>query len=124
MSAGTAPPRAGSLGLFARTLAVVSALLVGGSYLWQGIDFTLGVLLGCGIVGLNLWWTRRVVFKALAGDHPKARLWVTFLAKFGLTVVILFVAILHLNIDPVGIVVGVSSLVVTGFAFALLRLGQ
>lgn len=124
MNENAAAPPANSLGIFARILAIVCAVLLVGGLVWQGIDFALGVLLGCGIVALNFWWTRRVVSKALAGDYPKLRLWVSFFAKFGLTVVILFVAILHLNINPVGILVGISSLVVTGFAFAFVRFGQ
>jgi len=124
VNGNAAAPPASSLVIFARILAIVSGVLVVGGLIWQGIDFALGVLLGCGIVGLNFWWTRRVIAKALRGDHAKARLWISFLAKFGFTVVILFVAILHLNINPVGILVGVSSLVVTGFAFAFVRFGQ
>jgi hypothetical protein len=124
VSEKTAEVPTNSLGLFARMLTAVSVLLIGGSFFWQGIDFSIGVLLGSGIVSLNLWWTRRVVFKALRDDHPKARLWISFLFKFGLTVVILFIAILRLNIDPVGILVGISSLVITGFAFAFVRLGH
>lgn len=102
----------------------VSLLLIVASYLWQGIDFAVGVLLGSGIVGLNFWLTRRAVVKALRDNHSKALLWISFLSKFGITVIILFIAILRLHIDPLGILVGISALVVTGFAFAFARLGH
>ncbi len=124
MSGDSIETASSSLTTFARMLAAVSLLLVGGSYFWRGIDFAVGVLLGSGIVGLNFWWTRRAVSKALRDDSPKAILWISFLSKFGVTVAILSLAILQLEIDPLGILVGVSSLVVTGFAFAFVRLGR
>ncbi len=122
MSENSIETRSNPLTVFAWLLAAVSLLLVGGSYFWWGIDFAAGVLLGSGIVGLNFWWTRRVISKALRDDSPKAILWISFLSKFGVTIAILFLAILRLGIDPLGILVGVSALVITGFGFAFIKL--
>jgi hypothetical protein len=91
-------------------LLAVSAALVGLGYLWQGIDFSAGVALGCLLIGLNFVWTRSVVRRVLRGEGSKGRVALSYLAKFGLTVLVLFLAILQFRIDPLAILVGVSSL--------------
>ncbi len=109
---------------FGRVLLAVSLLLVGGAYLWRGIDFSLGVLLGTTVVGLNFFWTGRVVRGALLHDRPRAHLAVIYSLKFGLTAVILFVAILQFGIDPLGILVGVSALVLAVSVVAVMGKGR
>ena len=112
-----------ALRLFSWLLLGSAVLLTAGGYLWRGIDFSLGVLLGSGIAGLNYLWTRRVIQKALRGDHPKSRIGFSLLLKFGLTALILYFAIVRFHFDAMGILVGVSSLVISGFVLAIVRLG-
>ncbi len=109
---------------FAKVLAAVSLLLAAGAYLSQGIDFFLGVLLGIGVVGLNFVWTERVVRGALRHGRPRIHLAVTYIFKFGLTAVILFFAIVRFHVDPIGILVGLSTLAVTSFFVAARRIGR
>ena len=89
-----------------------------------GIDFSVGVALGCSVVGLNYVWTRSVVRRVLQGDSSKARVVLTYMVKLGLTVLVLFLAILRLEVDPLAILVGVTSLfvaVMVAFAFGALN---
>lgn len=103
---------------FTWILAAATALLSLGALLWQGIDFFVGVALGCLIVGLNYVWTRSVVARGLRDGHFKARIAISYLAKFALTVVVLFLAILRFGVDPLAILVGISSLLLAVFVLA------
>jgi len=117
--------------LFAILIAV-AAVFVAGGFLWGylsrgelrgGIDFSTGVALGCFLVGLNYVWTRSVVRRVLRGDSSRARVVLTYVVKLGLTVLVLFLAILQLGVDPLAILVGVTSLfvaVMVAFAFGAL----
>ena len=105
-------------------LVAVSAALSGLGYLWGGIDFSVGVALGCLIVGLNYLWTRAVVRRVLRGEGSKGRVALSYLAKLGLTVLVLFLAILRFGVDPLAILIGVSSLfvsVMVAYAFGALN---
>ena len=105
-------------------LIAVSAALSAGGYLWGGIDFSIGVALGCLIVGLNYLWTRAVVRRVLRGEGSKGRVALSYLAKLGLTVLVLFLAILRFGVDPLAILIGVSSLFVSvtvAYAFGALN---
>ena len=98
----------------------VSAAFVVAGWLWGGIDFSVGVALGSLIVGLNYFWTRSVIRRVLRGEGSKGRVALSYLGKFGLTVLVLFVAILRFGVDPLAILVGVTSLfvaVIVAFAF-------
>ena len=108
--------------MYSRLLLLVSATLVGGAYALLGIDFAGGVLLGSGIVGLNYSWSRRVFSRVLQEDRPKARLGISLVFKFSLTAIILYIAIVRLDVDPVGIIVGVSAVVLAGLIFAAAKL--
>ena len=116
---GKSPP---GLRLFSWLMLTASFLLMGTGYFWRGIDFAAAVLLGCGIVGLNFIWTKRVIAKVLHGDQPRARLAVSLVFKFGLTALLLFFAIVRFQIDPMGILLGVSAVFAAGVMFALARL--
>ena len=92
--------------------------LAAGAYLWQGIDFSLGVLLGSGIVVLNYFWSVGVFSKVLEETNPRARVGISWVLKFGVTALTLYVAVVRLGLHPVGIVVGVSAVVIAGLLFA------
>jgi len=108
---------------FAWLLLAVSMALTGGGYLLVGIDFTLGVLLGSSLVGLNFLWSQRIFRRALRDPSLKTRLAVSFLLKFAITALVLFVAVLKFQMDPIGILVGVSSLFLAGLLYGIFRFG-
>lgn len=115
------PKPLGGLRLFSRLLLIVSAVLVAGAYLLRGIDFSLGVLLGSGIVVLNYLWSIRVFSRILGEAQSRARLGVSWVLKFGVTALVLYVAVVRLGMQPVGIIVGVSAVVIAGLLFAVVR---
>jgi hypothetical protein len=98
--------------LFLWALVGASLALTGWALLWKGVDFAAGVTLGCLVAGLNIAWTRMVISRALRGERTKARVLIAYIAKFGFTVLLLFLAILRFRIDPLAILVGVSALLV------------
>jgi hypothetical protein len=106
---------------FAWAFAGSALALTATGWLWKGIDFAAGVTLGSLVVGLNVAWTRTVVLGALRGERGKARVALTYLAKFGLTVLVLALAILRFGIDPLAILVGVSSLLLAVTVVVVVR---
>lgn len=119
---GTGVPKPlGGLRLFSRLLLLVSAVLVAGAYMLLGIDFSLGVLLGSGIVVLNYFWSVRVFSRILEEAQPKVRLGLSWVMKFGVTALVLYVAVVQLDMQPVGIMVGVSAVVIAGLLVAVVR---
>lgn len=116
-----AGPRAARAGRrFGAILAAVSVVLCAGAGLWGGIDFLVGVALGCLVVGLNYAWTRHVVRRALLEGALKLRVGLAYTLKFGLTAVALYAAIVEFGVDPLAILIGVSSLVVASLVAALM----
>ena len=100
-------------------LTGVGAALTVAAYLWRGVDFAEGVLLGCALVGLNLYWMARSVSAAMQAQAPRVRVAVSYALRFGLSVLVLYAAIVELGMHPMGIVVGVTSLLIASVAYAL-----
>ena len=78
-----------------------------------------GVALGCLIVGINYTLTIFVVSRALRETSLKGQVLFAFSFKFGLTVVALYLAILHFGVDPLSILLGVTSLVAASLVLVL-----
>jgi len=104
-------------------LAVVSAVLFLISWLLGGIDTALGALLGSAIVGLNLAGTVLFVRLVLGNrrNRYKALLLASSVVKFGLTMVVLYLAIVRFNVNAIGILVGLSSMLLTSLLLAVAR---
>jgi hypothetical protein len=100
-------------------LIACGALFTAGGAWWGGVDFAGGVLLGFLIVAINAWWTKRLVRSLLLDRKPRMFLTLSFVVKLGLTAAVLFFAILRLGVDAVGVAVGLSSLLIASFVFAL-----
>lgn len=108
---------------FSLSLLAISLFLAGGGFLWRGFDFTLAVLIGSLIVGLNYLWNRKVFRGLLLADNPRSRARLSYAAKLGLTVVVIYVAVQQFRIDPLGILLGVSSLPAACLLFAFSKRG-
>lgn len=94
-------------------------VLVPAGWWWGGVDFAAAVLLGFVVVLANFFWTKRAVKSVLFADKPRALLSLSFLVKFGVTGAILFYAIARLNVDALGVLVGLSALVLASVLYAL-----
>ncbi len=101
-------------------LIVVSLLIVAGTAFFQ-LDFVPAVLLGCLLVGLNFYITRRILLRLLLFKDLKRRMLVFYLLKLGLSGMVLYLAIVHLQISGLGILIGLSNIVITVFILLIKR---
>jgi hypothetical protein len=102
-------------------LAATSAVLIGLAWLLGGIDMAEGALLGCVLVGVNLIGTVAFIRMVLRDRRYKALLFVSFIAKFGLTLVVLYLAIVRFGVSAIGILIGLSSMVLASLLYAAMR---
>lgn len=113
-----------SLQLFTRLLVLVSLGFIGLGFLLGGVDFALGVLVGSSLMVLNFLWTRRAVTNAMEAEKPRASVGIAYALKLGVTGVLIYSAIFIFGIHPVGLLVGLSSLVITSVVFAVMQYGK
>jgi hypothetical protein len=104
---------------FAGWLLGSGAVLVAVGAGWGGVDFAGAVLLGFAVVMLNFYWTKKVVASVLLSGQPHALLALSFLVKFGVVAAVLFYAILRLRVDGLGVLVGLSALLLAVLLYAL-----
>ena len=102
-------------------LAAISAVLIALAWLLGGIDMAEGALLGCVLVGVNLFGTVAFIRMVLRDRRYKALLFVSFIAKFGLTMVVLYLAIVRFGMSAIGILIGLSSMLLASLLYAVMR---
>ena len=105
---------------FRNLLILVSVVLATVSLLF-GLDFLLGSLLGSAIVGLNFHWTVRFVLNMLEERKLRPLYLLIYGAKFIVSMMILYVAIVQLDISAVGIMLGLSNILLAATAYALIQ---
>ncbi len=101
-------------------LIVVSVLIILGVALFR-LDFLLAALLGSAVVGFNFFLTRQVLLRVLLFKDLKRRMLVLYLLKLGLSVFVLYVAIVILQLPGLGILIGLSNIVIAIFIFSIKR---
>ena len=100
-------------------LFLSGAGVVGVAWAAAGLDFTLGVLLGFIVVLLNVFWTKNLVKTILlTGKSPKLFTFF-YIFKFALTAGVLIVAIARFEMDPLGVLAGLSALMLATLFFAI-----
>ena len=105
---------------FRNLLILVSVVLATVSLLF-GLDFLLGSLLGSAIVGLNFHWTVRFVLNMLEERKLRPLYLLIYGAKFIVSMMVLYVAIVQLDISAVGIMLGLSNILLAATAYALIQ---
>ena len=105
---------------FRNLLILVSVVLATVSLLF-GLDFLLGSLLGSAIVGLNFHWTVRFVLNMLEERKLRPLYLLIYGAKFVVSMMVLYVAIVQLDISAVGIMLGLSNILLAATAYALIQ---
>jgi hypothetical protein len=93
---------------------IIFSLLLLGSLLWMPLEFTLGVGLGGLIILINFHLLYRILKKALIPDHlssPKAVILKYYLRLLG-TGILLYVLIAKKVVNPLGLVLGLSVVVI------------
>lgn len=102
-------------------LLIVGTVVVIGIAAWINLDILPATLLGCGIVGINFYWTRHFFRKILAQKNIGRRSLVFFLLKFGVSVLVLYVAIIEVKISGLGLLLGLSNIVVAITLYTVLQ---
>jgi len=115
------PARRRSLRTIFLLLGAVTLVLTGGSWAWASLDTALAVLLGCAIVAFNLLGTAHFVGAVLAERRFKGRLVASLLVKLALTLGVLYVAVARWGLDPMGVVLGLSSMLIVSLLYTMLR---
>jgi hypothetical protein len=101
-------------------LILTSGILAAVSLLF-GLDFLLGSLLGSAIVGLNFHWTVRFVLNMLEERRLQSLYLIVYGAKFIVSMMVLYVAIVQLDINAIGIMLGLSNILLAATAYALIQ---
>ena len=113
------PERLAQINELWRILLVVSAvILVATSFF--GLDILPATLLGTAIIGFNFYWTRHIVVKIFqAATQVKQRMVFLYLIKFGISIGILFVALIQFQMSALGLLIGLSNIVIAVMLQAL-----
>ena len=109
-----------SLSEVTRILIIVSILIILGVALFR-LDFLPAALLGSSVVGLNFFLTRQVLLRVLLFKDLKRRMLILYLLKLGLSVFVLYVAIVIIQLPGLGILIGLSNIVIAIFIFSIKR---
>jgi hypothetical protein len=109
----------------------ILALLVGLGYLWQGPQFALGVLVGGLLMVFNFHWLHHNLKGLLEGTagapegqagHFKAFFAARQFLRFGVALVVLFLLLRQEWVNIFGLVVGLSTTVLTLMAVAFIEM--
>ncbi len=92
-----------------------------GAYFYSGLDFAKATLIGCGVVAFNFFLSQFLIAKIVLEKQAVFRLIVWYLIKFSVSVAILFAAVVKWKVDTIGLMIGLSSVVVSTVISALLR---
>ncbi len=95
------------------TLLSVFIILILASYGFRGLDFAKATLVGCVVVAINFFISQRLIGTLIFEKKLQASLLVAYFFKLGASVAILFVAVTELQMDIVGLMLGLSSILVS-----------
>ena len=104
-----------------RNLLILASVVLAIVSLLFGLDFLLGSLLGSASVGLNFHWTVRFVLNMLEERKLRPLYLLIYGAKFIFSMMVLYVAIVQLDISAVGIMLGLSNILLAATAYALIQ---
>lgn len=99
----------------------VFAVLTAGGFLIGGLDFAVGVLLGCLLVAINFFSTQKLAKKLLLEKAAQPWMILAYILKFGISIGLLFLAVTRLEIHVVGLMVGLSSIIIATVISTILR---
>ena len=102
---------------------VILGLMLIASVLFMPWRFTLGILLGGIISIVNLYWLGRdlrVIFSNLSGK-AKSAMMIRYYIRMAVTAVLLFFVITELPVDVIGLLVGLSLVVINIVFTAILE---
>ena len=106
--------------VFRNLLFVASVILVAGTAIFS-IDLLPSVLLGCGVIGFNYFWTMQFVRKLLQERKLQALDLLFSFTKFGISVIILFVAMQYFDFSAEGLLIGLSNIALAVLIYSFIR---
>ena len=101
-------------------LITVSLLIVLGTAFFK-VDFVPAVLLGCLVVVLNFYLTRRILSRLMMFKDLKRRMLVLYLLKLGLSGIVLYLAIVQFRLPGLAVLIGLSNILITMLVFVIKR---
>ena len=105
---------------FRNLLFAASIILVAGTAIFS-LDLLPSVLLGCGVIGFNYFLTMQFVQKLLRERKLEALDLLFSFTKFGITVIILFVAMQYFELSPGGLLIGLSNIALAVIIYSFIR---
>jgi small-conductance mechanosensitive channel len=105
---------------FRNLLLGISIILVAGTAIFQ-LDLMPSVVLGCGVVGFNYYWTVKFVQKLLLERKLFALDLLFILTKFAISVIVLFGALTYLKLPPMGLLIGLSNVALAAIVYSFVR---
>ena len=105
---------------FRNLLLCVSIILAVGTTIFN-LDLLPPVLLGCGVIGFNYFWTMQFVRKMLLEGKLQALDLLFSLTKFGISVIIIFVAMQYWDFSPGGLLIGLSNIALAAIIYSFIR---
>ena len=103
------------------SLLLVFVTLTGGGYVVEGLDFAKATLVGCVVVAINFFLSQRLIGQLMVEQKMRAALLLSYLFKFALSVIILFLAVTRWNMDLIGLMLGLSSIFLSVVLSTFLR---
>jgi len=101
---------------------ITSVVLLAGSLFFKSVPFTLGVLAGAFLAFINFILLHRIVVKMTSETSQEKILpGLLPLLKFALLALVVFVLLYSKQVDPIGLVIGLSSIVITLALMALAK---
>ncbi len=89
-----------------------------------GLDLVVGSLLGSGVVVLNVMGSAWPIRQLLLHQRIHPMLVLFQLLKLGLSGVVLYWAILHYEVSTLGLLIGLSNLILTSLLYTVLNPGS
>jgi hypothetical protein len=103
------------------SLLAIFAIFVAGGYWFGGLDFAKGTLLGCVVVAINFFVSQRLVELLVLEKSLKPGVIIAYLLKFGLSGLLIFVAVVKWGLNIPGIMLGLSSVLLASVATVFVR---
>lgn len=103
------------------SLVLIFVAFVLGGYWFGGLDFAKGTLVGCLVVAINFFVSQRLVGNLILEGSLKPNLLVAYLLKLAVSVLILFIAVVKWQMDVVGLMLGLSSILFSSLVSTLVR---
>jgi hydrogenase-4 membrane subunit HyfE len=101
---------------------ITSVVLLAGSLFFRSVPLTLGVLAGVILAFINFILLQRIVEKITSETSQKKMLpGLLPLLKFALLALVVFLLLYSKKVDPLGLVIGLSSIVITLALMALAK---